>query len=66
MATKDTFFSTGNKTREIAAEMDALFRQQTELMKRETVVGLTPVEREEYDKLSRRIHGLFGELARLR
>lgn len=51
---------------EIAGEMDALFQRQIELMKSETFVGLTPVEREEYEKITARIAALFRELGRLK
>jgi hypothetical protein len=52
--------------REIAAEMDELFRRQIELMKSESFVGLTPSERVEYEKIGERIRRLFAELARFR
>jgi hypothetical protein len=52
--------------REIAAEMDQLFQRQTELMKSETFVGLTPSQRAEYEKTDERIRELFTELARIK
>lgn len=51
---------------EIAGEMDALFQRQIELMKAETFVGLTPAEREEYEKITARIAALFRELGGLK
>jgi hypothetical protein len=50
--------------RQIAEEMDRLFQRQTELMKSETFVGLTPAQREEYDKIGEKIRELFAELAK--
>jgi hypothetical protein len=50
--------------RHIAEEMDRLFQKQIELMKSETLVGLTPAEREEYDKVGEKIRKLFAELAK--
>jgi len=52
--------------RQIAAEMEQLLQRQTELMKSESFVGLTPAEREAYDKIGKRISRLFGELAKLK
>jgi hypothetical protein len=50
--------------REIAAEMDHLFQRQLELMKSETLIGLTPSQRCEYEKVGQRIRELFAELAK--
>jgi hypothetical protein len=46
--------------------MEALFQRQIELMKSETFVGLTPVQRQEYEKITEKISSLFRELARLK
>ena len=51
---------------EIAGEMDSLFQRQIELMKSETFVGLTPLERQEYEAIVERIAALFRELGRLK
>jgi hypothetical protein len=58
--------SSRSRVVEIAGEMDALFQRQIELMKSETFVGLTPVEREEYEKITARIAALFRECGRLK
>jgi hypothetical protein len=51
---------------QIAGEMDALFQRQIELMKSETFTGLTPAERQEYERIVEELSGLFRELARLK
>ena len=51
---------------EIAGEMDSLFQRQIELMKSETFVGLTPLERQEYEAIPERVAALFRELGRLK
>ena len=51
-------------TKEIAEELDRLFRRQLQLMKSESFVGLTPHQREEYDALGSRIRELFIQLAK--
>jgi len=48
------------KVRDIAAEMEDLFRKQIELLKSETV-GLKP-SLAEYDRIGQRIRELFHEL----
>ena len=56
--------STGYNMRQIAEEMDRLFQRQIELMKSESFSGLTPAEREEYDKVGEKIRKLFAEIAK--
>jgi len=58
--------SRSSKLRRITQEMEALFQRQIELMKSETFVGLTPVQRQEYEKITEKISSLFRELARLK
>lgn len=58
--------SSSSRIVEIAGEMDALFQRQIELMKSETFIGLTPVERQEYEAITARIAVLFRELGRLK
>ena len=55
-----------SRTRQIAAEMDRLFQRQIELMRSETFTGLTPTEHQEYERITKKISGLFRELARLK
>jgi hypothetical protein len=50
----------------IAGELDALFQRQIELMKSETFVGLTPAERQEYERIVETLSRLFRELAGLK
>jgi len=56
----------GNRTERIAAELDRLLEQHIKLFKAESFVGLTPAEWEEYERISGRIHELFGELGKLK
>lgn len=58
--------SDSGKLRRITQEMEGLFQRQVELMKSETFVGLTPAERQEYEKITDKIASLFRELARLK
>ena len=58
--------SGSSKLRRITQEMEALFQRQIELMKSETFVGLTPVQRQEYEKITEKISSLFRELALLK
>lgn len=58
--------SSRNRVGEIAGEMDALFQRQIQLMKSETFIGLTPLERQEYEVITGRIAALFRELGRLK
>jgi|HubBroStandDraft_4_1064222.scaffolds.fasta_scaffold46821_2 hypothetical protein len=54
------------RLRQIAGEMDALFQRQISLMKSETFVGLTPAERQEYERITEELSALFRELALLK
>ena len=55
-----------SRVSEIAGEMDSLFQRQIALMKSETFIGLTPIERQEYEAIHARIAALFRELGRLK
>jgi hypothetical protein len=55
-----------SETQRIAAEMDRLLEKHVELLKVESFVGLTPAQRQEYEKIGGRLHQLFGELAKLK
>jgi len=50
---------------QIAAELTQLFDQQVELTKKEAFVGLTPTEREEYDRVAEKIRESYARLAKL-
>jgi hypothetical protein len=49
----------------IASELSRLFDQQVELGKKEAFVGLTPTEREEYDRITEKIRESYARLAKL-
>ena len=66
MESQSVTVPTRTRMLQIAAEMDALFRRQIELMKSETFVGLTPTERQEYERIVETLGGLFREFARLK
>ena len=50
----------------IRAELVALFQRQVEALQRDTFVGLTDVERYEYDARQDRIHELHAKLGQLK
>jgi len=50
----------------IRAELVALFQRQVEALERDTFVGLTDVERYEYDARQDRIHELHAKLGQLK
>jgi hypothetical protein len=52
--------------RDIAAEMEHLFRRQIELLKSGTFVSLKPSRLTEFDRIGVRIRTLFQELQDLR
>lgn len=66
MEPQTTVASSHRRVQQIAAEMDALFQRQIELTRSETFVGLTPAEREEYERIAERISALFREMASLK
>jgi hypothetical protein len=55
-----------DRAQQISAELAGLFQQQIELTRREALVGLTPAEYEEYDKVVDGIRDSYSELAKLR
>ena len=66
MESHDTITSTRGRILEIAGEMDALFQRQIQLMKSETFVGLTPAQRQEYERIAEHLSRLFRELAQMK
>ena len=58
--------SKGDRAQQISAELAGLFQQQIELTRREALVGLTPAEYEEYDRVADGIRVSYSELAKLR
>ena len=57
--------SNSDRAQQIGAELTGLFQQQIELTKREALVGLTPAEYEEYEKIVHGIRDSYIELAKL-
>jgi hypothetical protein len=55
-----------DRAQQISAELAGLFQQQIELTRREALVGLTPAEYEEYDKVVDGIRDSYSQLAKLR
>jgi len=66
MESHSTVVSNHSRMVEIGTEMDRLFQRQIELMRSETFVGLTPAERQEYERIAQQLSILFREMARLR
>jgi len=58
--------SSCGRAQQISTELAGLFQQQIELTRREALVGLTPAECEEYDRIVERIRDSYTELAKLR
>jgi hypothetical protein len=58
--------SNSDRVQQISTELTRLFQQQIELTRREALVGLTPAECEEYDKIVEGIRESYIELAKLR
>jgi hypothetical protein len=58
--------SSGEKLQQISAELASLFQRQIKLTRREALVGLTPAEYEEYDRVVDGIRDSYSELAKLR
>jgi len=59
-------FSRGDRAEQISAELARLFQQQIEMTRQEALVGLTPAECAEYDKIVEGIRESYVELAKLR
>ena len=53
------------RAEQISAELAGLFQQQIELTKREALVGLTPTECQQYDRIVEGIRESYIELARI-
>ena len=51
---------------QIRTELLALIEKQVEVLERDTFVGLTDVERYEYDARQERIHELHAKLGQLK
>jgi len=66
MESQSTITSNHGRMLQIGRELDSLFQRQIELMKSETLVGLTPLEHQEYERIAEKLSGLFRELARLK
>jgi hypothetical protein len=58
--------SSCDRAQQISTELAGLFQLQIELTRREALVGLTPTECEEYDRIVERIREFYSELAKLR
>jgi hypothetical protein len=58
--------SSGDRFQQISAELARLFQQQIEMTRQEALVGLTPAECAEYDKIVEGIRESYVELAKLR
>jgi len=58
--------SSGDRVQQISAELAGLFQHQIELTRREALIGLTPAECEEYDRIVEGIRESYIELAKLR
>ena len=58
--------SSSDRVQQIGAELSRLFQRQIELTKREALVGLTPTEREEYEKVVQDIRQSYINLAKVR
>jgi hypothetical protein len=65
MSQRDQTTSNVESVQQIASELSRLFDQQVELGKREAFVGLTPAEREEYDRITEKIRESYARLAKL-
>lgn len=58
--------SIGDRFQQISAELARLFQRQIKMTRREALVGLTPAECVEYDKIVEGIRESYIELAKLR
>lgn len=66
MSSETAVVRKSSETQRIAAEIDRLLEKHVELLKAESFVGLTPAQRQEFERIGVRLHQLFGELARLK
>jgi hypothetical protein len=58
--------SSSARVEQIGSELGRLFQRQIELTRREALVGLTPAECEEYEKIVQGIRASYTELAKVR
>jgi len=58
--------SSGDRFQQISTELARLFQQQIEMARQEALVGLTPAECAEYDKIMEGIRESYIKLAKLR
>jgi len=66
MISKTSTLSSDYIVQQIGTELAGLFQRQIELTRREALVGLTPAECEEYEKIAAQIRESYLELARAR
>ena len=66
MISKTSTLSSDYIVQQIGTELAGLFQRQIELTRREALVGLTPGECEEYEKIAVQIRESYLELARAR
>jgi len=66
MISKSSILSSDYRVQQIGTELAGLFQRQIELTRREALVGLTPAECEEYEKIAAQIRESYLELARAR
>jgi len=66
MISKTSTLSSDYRVQQIGTELAGLFQRQIELTRREALVGLTPAECEEYEKIAAQIRESYLELARAR
>jgi DNA-binding FadR family transcriptional regulator len=65
MTRRGSISSSNDRLQQISDELASLFQQQIELTRREALVGLTPAECEEYDKIVEGIRDSYSELAKI-
>lgn len=58
--------SSSDRVQQIGAELGRLFQRQIELTRQEALVGLTPAECEEYERVIQGIRDSYVELAKVR
>jgi len=66
MAHQGSTSSSSDRVQQISDGLASLFQRQIELTRREALIGLTPAECEEYDKIVEGIRESYIELAKLR
>jgi len=66
MTRQGSTYSSSDRLQHISAELASLFQQQIKLTRREALVGLTPAECEEYERIVEGIRESYSELAKIR